>query len=97
MSEEEIIKNINEMIELINHECYISISEDIESIKALLSLYIILKTKYEKQKKINLEQNQYIDNLKTEIRELQEENEELEELNEEFKEELEDYWDNDDE
>lgn len=39
MSEEEIIENINEMIELIDDECYISIPEDIESIKGLLDLY----------------------------------------------------------
>lgn len=39
MNEEEILKNINEMITLIDDECYISIPEDIESIKGLFYLY----------------------------------------------------------
>lgn len=36
-----------------------------------------LQTKYEKQKRINLEQNQFIDSLKTNIINLQKENREL--------------------
>lgn len=46
-----------------------------------------LQTKYEKQKRINLEQNQFIDSLKTNIINLQKENREL-------KEELQYYKDN---
>ena len=45
--------------------------------RCLLNYIDKLQTKYEKQKKINLEQNQFIDTLKTNIIKLQKENEEL--------------------
>ena len=51
MNEEEIIKNINEMIEY--DVCYILISEDIESIKGLLYLYNEYKKENEKLRKEN--------------------------------------------
>lgn len=56
MNEEEIIKNINEMIELIEDECYISISEDIESIKGLLNYY----HKYKEENNKQIEDNKLI-------------------------------------
>lgn len=46
-------------------------------IKLALNYIDKLQTKYEKQKRINLEQNQFIDTLKTNIIKLQKENEEL--------------------
>ena len=55
MNEEEILKNINEMITLIDDECYISIPEDIESIKGLFYLYNKYKKENKKLQKVNKE------------------------------------------
>lgn len=56
MNKEEILKNINEMIELIDDECYLSIPEDIESIKGLLDLYNKEKEKNEMRRYNEIEQ-----------------------------------------
>ena len=52
--------------------------------RCLLNYIDKLQTKYEKQKKINLEQNQFIDTLKTNIIKLQKENEEYHRIKKEL-------------
>ena len=58
--------------------------EEVRLKQAILNLIDKLQTKYEKQKKINLEQNQFIDTLKTNIIKLQKEKAELKEKIKEY-------------
>ena len=81
MSEEEIKKILNQIIKRNGVTFFGYTSKEVGNIaiKEALNLIDKLQTKYEKQKKINLEQNQFIDTLKTNIIKLQKENTELKE------------------